>query len=67
MTPETLSELRDKMTSELELLYNQAQRRGSRAPSPSQIVDTLFTVAVSVMAAAQPGVRNRKLPKDDTQ
>lgn len=53
MSPEKLDELRTKMTDELELLYNQAQRRGSQRPSPSQIVDCLFTVAVIAINSYQ--------------
>lgn len=53
MSPEKLAELRAKMTDELELLYNQAQRRGSQRPSPSQIVDCLFTVAVIAINSYQ--------------
>ena len=60
MSPEKLDELRATMTNELELLYNQAQRRGSQRPSPSQIVDCLFTVAATFMASTQTGARNRK-------
>lgn len=60
MSPEKLAELRTKMTDELELLYNQAQRRGSQRPSPSQIVDCLFTVAATFMVEAQSAERKRK-------
>ena len=61
MNPDKIAELRLKMESELELLFNQAQRRGSARPSPSQIVDCMLNVAVEfIMAAMPPGARNRK-------
>jgi hypothetical protein len=61
MNPDKIAELRIKMENELELLFNQAQRRGSARPSPSQIVDCMFNAAVEfIMAAVQPGARNRK-------
>ena len=52
--------LRELMTTELEILYNQAQRRGSRAPAPSQIVEAMLSVAAEFMAASRPEARNRK-------
>jgi hypothetical protein len=52
--------LRDLMTAELEIQYNQAQRRGSRAPAPSQIIEAMLNVVAQFIAAAQPEASTRK-------
>jgi hypothetical protein len=61
---EKIKAMRTDMENELELLYNQAQRRGASRPAPSQIVDCVHVIAATyladVMEQARLGARTRK-------